>query len=82
MTKVIRALVVLVKDAVAVTVLSQQEAAPGKTAVHLVFRVDTGSVFKNMLVVFHGIDSRHLVLVANEVRTTDVDVEAHRQVEH
>ena len=83
-TKIVRTVVFLVGHTVAIAVLSQEESAPSDTAVDLVLRSNSRPVFQHAGIVFHRM---HLRVVGNiratqEIRTTEVDIETNREVEH
>ena len=84
MAEIVRAVIFLVGHAVTVAVLSQEEAAPSDTAVNLVLRSNGRLVFQQAGIIFHRLYRRVVgnILATQEVRTTQVDIETNREVEH
>ena len=86
MTIVIRATVITVSHTVTIAVLRSEEARPGKTTEQGELRVHAGlgslDTKEEVFFVFHHAGKVDIVVVANVDRSTELDVEANRQVEY
>ena len=83
-TDIVGALVFIIRNAIAVAVLSQEEAAPGDTAVNGVLRIHANAFHHGTTRTFTRFKSRsgNEIVATQVIRSTHMQVDTHRQVEH